>query len=226
MNESDGSPLAGDDEPHKYSTGSNLDGDDEQDEEPEETDEQAQDDSTDDADLIENVIQEFVTDSLWAGTLRPDDVHQNEAVEDNPEEWVETADYRDDMLYMEEETSTGEVIEFMRRCIENPVTVDGKVVWNFSTHEIDPEAIAALRRKEQDRFVIPYQVTGAWGFMFTLLPEEIRDAEILIYDPADEEYMAYRSLHRTTAEDRMEQIRYDLSRRMVAESGDVLGLID
>jgi len=137
-----------------------------------------------------------------------------------------TTAYRDDGLYMTEDTSVDEVIGFLRSCIENPIEVDGNIVWNFSTHEVNEEALEELSSKEQSRFVIPYQVTGAWGFMFNLLPEQIKDGETLVYDQTKGRYMAYRSLHRTTTDERINQVRQDLSRRMVDNSGEALGLID
>jgi hypothetical protein len=135
-------------------------------------------------------------------------------------------EYRDDGLYMKEGTTVDEVIAFLRSSIEDPEVVEDTVVWNFSTHEVDEEALAEVPEKEQDRFLIPYQVTGAWGFMFSLLPEEIRRAEVLVYDQESEQYKAYRSLYRTTTSERCKQIQSDLSRRMVKESGDELGLTE
>jgi len=225
MADDDDTPLAGDDEPYKYRVNKSED-----DSGKQKSSEQTYSGETDDEDndeFVNDAIQNFVTDSLWSATLNPETVDTTESSNKPvPEknQWVDTTDYRDDMLYMREDTSTAEVIEFMRRCIENPIEAYGKVVWNFSTHEIDEEAIEGLQYKNKERFVIPYQVTGAWGFMFSVLPQEIREAEILVYDPAEEKYMAYRSLYRTTADERIEQVRQDLSRRMVSESGETLGL--
>lgn len=132
--------------------------------------------------------------------------------------------YRQGALYMTESTTVDEVIDYLRDCIENPVMVGDTIIWNFSTHELDIGAVLTVDDKNQDRFVVPYQVTGAWAFMFTLLPEEIKNAETLVYKPDVGEYHAYRSLYRTTPQDRHDQIRNDLSRRMLNVSGRVLGL--
>ena len=134
--------------------------------------------------------------------------------------------YRTEALYMTEDTSVSDVLDFMRSCIENPIEVEDKIVWNFSTHEIDSEALEGVAEKREDKFIIPYQVTGAWGFMFTVLPEEVRNAEILVYDTGAGDYKAYRSLYRTTAQARIDQMKDDLSRRVVNESGKQLGLVE
>lgn len=195
-------PMADDDSPYKYSTGSSSNQEDEND----------ADEEQEGTSIVDDAIAEAEAD-------------EDDTMDENETENTYTP-YRDDALYMTEDTSVGDVIEFLRRSIEDPIEDGDLVIWNFSTHEMDREAIDALKRKEQDHFVIPYQVTGAWGFMFNLLPEEIKDAEILVYDPKKGHYMAYRSLYRTTADDRMDQIRQDLSRRMVAASGETLGLIE
>jgi hypothetical protein len=166
--------------------------------------------------LLSQSVKEFITDSLWQATLNPK-FHNSKKKDE---------DYREDMLYMTESTTSSEVVDFLRRCIENPVVIGDNIVWNFSTHKVKNEAIEEISSKEQGKFLIPYQVTGAWGFMFSLLPEEIRKAEILVYDPSDEEYKAYRSLYRTTANERVSQIQQDLSRRLVRESGEEIGLLE
>lgn len=132
--------------------------------------------------------------------------------------------YRKEALYMTEDTTVDEVVGYLRHCIENPIRDGENIIWNFSTHEVDYGAWD-IRDKDQTRFLMPYQVTGAWGFIFHLLPEEIRSAEILVYDPSEERYYAYRNLYRTTAHDRQDQLRQDLGRRLEAsEVADELGL--
>jgi hypothetical protein len=203
------STLADSDKPYKYRTGKQTTSEEDNDKEKMMSKSQKE--------LLSESVQDFITDSLWQATLKPD-VHTVK------EEKEEEEDYRSDMLYMTESTTSSEVVDFLTRCIENPVTIDDNIVWNFSTHTIKDEAIEEIGSKEQGKFIIPYQVTGAWGFMFSLLPQEIREAEILVYNSSDEEYKAYRSLYRTTPNERMSQIQQDLSRRLVRESGEDIGL--
>lgn len=131
--------------------------------------------------------------------------------------------YRKDALYVTEDTTVDEIADYLRTQVANPVVEGDNIIWNFSTHGIDWDALD-IEPKEQDRFMIPYQVTGTWGFMFQLLPEELKQAEILVYHTDDEAYYAYRNFYRTTPGERSDQIKSDLSRRLVSECGEVLDL--
>lgn len=121
--------------------------------------------------------------------------------------------YRPDALYMTEDTSVDEVVDYLQECLENPIFSGDSVVWNFSTHPIQKEQLN-VEGKQEDHFVIPYQVTGPWGFMFSLLPDVVRRAETLVYKPDSEEYHAYKSLYRETTGERRDQISQDLARRL------------
>lgn len=132
--------------------------------------------------------------------------------------------YREEALYVTEDTTVDQVVAYLRHCIENPVQQGDNIIWNFSTHEIDWSALD-IEDKNQNRFIIPYQVTGTWGFIYQLLPEDIKSAELLVYHANDETYYAYRNFYRTTGRDRQDQIRQDLGRRLEASSvSEELGL--
>jgi len=132
--------------------------------------------------------------------------------------------YREEALYVTEDTSVDQIVAYLRHCIENPVRQGENVIWNFSTHEIDWSALD-VRGKDQSRFIIPYQVTGTWGFIFQLLPEDIRAAELLVYHADDQKYYAYRNFYRTTGADRQDQIRQDLGRRLEStDAAEHLGI--
>lgn len=218
---------------YKYSTGRDSSADfdvqydrDQTDDTEEESEEPEEDNVSEEVQEVIDEIENDVDEEEESDEESAKEQQEESDDDSNEKDETHRTPYRDDALYMTEHTPTRDVIEFLRRCIADPVEDGDMVVWNFSTHEMDEEALDALKEKEQDHFVIPYQVTGAWGFMFSLLPQEIREAEILVYDPKEGHYMAYRSLYRTTADERMEQIRQDLSRRMVAASGETLGLIE
>jgi len=132
--------------------------------------------------------------------------------------------YREEALYVTEDTTVDQITAYLRHCIENPVRQGENVIWNFSTHEIDWPALD-VEGKDQSRFIIPYQVTGTWGFIYQLLPEDIRSAELLVYHADDQKYYAYRNFYRTTGSDRQDQIRQDLGRRLEASDvAEELGL--
>lgn len=132
--------------------------------------------------------------------------------------------YRDEALYVTEDTTVNEIVDYLRHCIENPARQGENIIWNFSTHEIDWPALD-VTDKDQTRFLVPYQVTGLWGFIYQLLPEEIKEAEVLVYNTDEGRYYAYRNFYRTTARNRQEQVRQDLGRRLEgSEAAEVLGL--
>jgi hypothetical protein len=124
--------------------------------------------------------------------------------------------YADDALLVDETTSLDEVQSFIRRRVANPHVVDGTVTWNFSSHNVDKGALerAVERKLERDKYVIPYQVTGTWSFMFTILPKQLREAEILIYKTSSGRYNAYRNFLRTAPEEVHNDFRSDLGRRV------------
>lgn len=105
---------------------------------------------------------------------------------------------RDDGIRITEETEASDLREFTKRRATEPIELDdGVVVWNFSTHEVDREALALVAPAlQQDRYIIPYQVPGAWGYIQTLLPEEIRRAELLVYSIRDSRYKAFPNFSR------------------------------
>lgn len=128
----------------------------------------------------------------------------------------EDNEYRNDALYVTEDTTIDEIVDFLRSSIENPIIIgeNGEnIVWNFSTHEVD-RSILDVEGKDCDRFIIPYQVTGTWGFMYQLLPEQLKSAELLVYRQDAGEYYAYRNFYRTTQNERQSGIRQDLARRL------------
>jgi len=124
--------------------------------------------------------------------------------------------YADDALLVDEDTSLDEVQEFIRGRVNNPHVVDGTVVWNFSSHNVDEEALekAVTRKLERDIYVIPYQVTGTWSYMFSILPEQLQRAEVLIYKTNTGRYNAYTNFLREAPEEVHEDFRSDLARRV------------
>lgn len=122
--------------------------------------------------------------------------------------------FADDALLIDNDTTTEDIKEFLKRRVEDPQQVGDAVVWNFNSHKIDREALKRdLRGKLRgDRYLIPYQVTGTWGFMFDLLPQDVKEAEILVYHPHDEEYYAYRNFYSDIPQEVRTEFRHQLSR--------------
>lgn len=125
-------------------------------------------------------------------------------------------DAADDGLYIDRDTTVEEIKEFLKYRAQNPIVIDGTVIWDFCGYERDEEALReAVRIKLQgDKYIIPFQVTGTWGYMFHLLPEHLKDAEILVYDPRQGIYKGYRNYARDLSREQEQSFRQDLARRV------------
>lgn len=132
------------------------------------------------------------------------------------------SEYRDDNLYWSDETTLNEVERYLERCIKNPVVTDqGCIVWNFSSYTVDREALD-LESKNHDKFLIPYQITGAWATMFCLLPDEVRNAERLVYEVDNEEYKAYKNVYRDCDRKMEKNIRSKLELDLEATKKEII----
>jgi hypothetical protein len=129
------------------------------------------------------------------------------------------SEFADDALFISENTTADEVKEFLRRRVENPHLFDNAVVYDFNSHEIDAQALedAVQGKLQGEKYLIPYQVTGTWGFMYHLLPNSIKEAEILVYHPQDEEYYAYQNFYPEIPPEVQEEFTHQLSRRAADE---------
>lgn len=113
-----------------------------------------------------------------------------------------SGEYREDTLRMTSDTELDEVLTFIKQRARNPYTVNGKIIWDFSNHKPDMEALefATENKLENDEYVIPFQVTGTWGFIIQLLPERLRNAEILVFKKQYGDYAAYENMYRLMEE--------------------------
>lgn len=122
--------------------------------------------------------------------------------------------YAEDELRVQNGTQPQEIREFVEERAKNPIVIGDTVVWNFNNHEVNYEVLE--RQVEDflyDEFVIPFQASGVWGFMVTLLPEEIREAEILAYDQSKGQYNPYPSFARHSEE----EVNNELRQRIAVE---------
>lgn len=100
--------------------------------------------------------------------------------------------YSEDALRVENGTQPEEIQEFVIRRAKNPYIIDDVIVWDFNNHMVN---INALEKQVGDllntEYVIPYQASGAWAYMVSMLPKRIREAEILTYNQSEGEYKPY-----------------------------------
>lgn len=126
---------------------------------------------------------------------------------------------KENSLYIDSETETDDIMEFVRERTENPIRIDDTVIFNFSSYEIQDKTLRrAVRTKlQKDKYIIPFQVTGTWGYLYYLLPDNLKEAEILVYHPDKEDYFAYRNFYDETSIEREEEFRRSLSKILEME---------
>lgn len=100
--------------------------------------------------------------------------------------------YADDALVVKNGTQPDEIRDFVRQRTLNPEQVAEMTVWNYNNHEVNTEVLRETADElARDEYVIPYQVSGVWAYMTTLLPKRVREAEILTYSQDEGDYRPY-----------------------------------
>ena len=98
-------------------------------------------------------------------------------------------------LYIEgDETEPTEVLDFVAERTAGPTIFrDGEVVvYNYHNRDLVVNALVEWAEEaEPGVYVIPYQVSGVWAFMQKVLPQAVRDADLLTYSRREEEYIDY-----------------------------------
>lgn len=121
---------------------------------------------------------------------------------------MDSGRYADDALNVQNGTQPEEVREFVKKRSTEPIKIQEKIVWNFNNHPVKEELLREQSRKfQQDRFVIPFQATGAWGYMVQLLPTEIKEAEILAFDRKNKRYNPYPNFLRYSSQEEEDATR-------------------
>lgn len=96
----------------------------------------------------------------------------------------------DSNLYIDDDTSSVDVIEYVNDRLTDPAIIGDAVVWNFHHKQIDAAALVNADL-EPAEYVIPYPVPGVWGFIVDILPERVSDAQLLTYAKSEGRYTVY-----------------------------------
>ena len=96
-------------------------------------------------------------------------------------------------LKINNNTSVDELVEYTRTQLQSPITMNGVTIYNLSTHKPDFNALnhAVQTKLTHDIYVIPIQVTTANIFIYSILPEQLQESEILLYRQKEHSYYAY-----------------------------------
>lgn len=111
------------------------------------------------------------------------------------------------------ETNVARLREYIQRRAENPILrSDRLTIWSFTSHEPDWHALEEkIPDLKADRYIIPYQVPGAWGYMQSLLPDTLREADLLVYSIAEHRYKAFTNFARIADEETDVEIRSEIA---------------
>lgn len=105
----------------------------------------------------------------------------------------------DSSLYVDDDTTATEVLNYTVERLCEPATVGDVVVFNFHSAELDARALVNANL-DPGVYVVPYQVTGVWGFIVDVLPDPVGTAPLLNYAPTEEEYRVYENLRSAEVE--------------------------
>lgn len=121
--------------------------------------------------------------------------------------------YAQDALVMRDSTTIDDFTEFVERRTLDPYVIKDTSIWNFSSYEVDEDALEKTveNKLDGDKYLIPFQVTGVWGYMTDIIPSDIcRSGDILVYLKDREEYVVYNNLLSELADEEMEIFKNDL----------------
>lgn len=107
-------------------------------------------------------------------------------------------EYADDAPHIRNDTSCTELVQYATERVSNPIMIGDTCIYHFASHKPDMEALeAAVRGKlKRNVYIVPLQVYSGWTFILPILPEPLRQAEILVYREDEEAYYAYKNFMR------------------------------
>lgn len=118
----------------------------------------------------------------------------------------------DSDLRVTDATTATDVRRFLDARLAEPAVVEGSVVWNFNSHDLDAHALLdATAELAAPIYVVPYQVPGTWGAMVQMLPSFVADAALLTYRSKQERYKPYDNLRQVGTGIQTEHTRQTLA---------------
>ena len=110
-------------------------------------------------------------------------------------------------------TTAEEIIDYTEYRLQSPINIDSVTIYNFSTHEADFDALnhAVQTKLKYDTYIIPIQITSASLFIHSILPEQLKEAEILLYRENEEVYYAYSNFDRQIPVESKEGIKQEFA---------------
>lgn len=121
-------------------------------------------------------------------------------------------DYHSD-LQIDSNTTTDELVEFVKKQSHNPFQYNGTTIYNFSTHKVDEQALknGIDNKFNRSLYQIPMQMLTGQVFVQSVLPQRIREAEILLYRTDENDYYAYKNFVRDAPSEFQEKIQQEIA---------------
>lgn len=116
-------------------------------------------------------------------------------------------------LSIDDGTTIDELVDYTKRQARSPYTHEDTTVYNFSTHAVDEEALehAIEEKLNRNLYQIPMQVLTAQAFIQSILPQRIREAEILLYRQNESDYYGYDNFIRNAPSEYQEKVQQDIA---------------
>lgn len=101
---------------------------------------------------------------------------------------------------MDDDTTAVEVAEFVLDRTRNPAVLRGGdvIVYNYNNQLLHASVLSEWALDaEPGIYHYPFQISGVWTFIESMLPNPIRDSDILAYRKRNDEYVAYENWRAT-----------------------------
>lgn len=110
-------------------------------------------------------------------------------------------------------TEVDELVDYTKEQAQNPFQYGGTTVYNFSTHEIDEDALknGIDEKFNRDLYRIPMQILTGQIFIQSILPQRLKEAEVLLYRPEEQDYYAYRNFVRDSPNEYQNKIQQEIA---------------
>jgi hypothetical protein len=116
-------------------------------------------------------------------------------------------------LQIDGNTTTDELVEFVKEQASNPYQYNGTTVYNFSTHKVDEDALeqGIDNKFNRNLYQVPMQMLTGQVFVQSVLPQRIREAEILLYRTDEQDYYAYKNFVRDAPSEFQQKIQQEIA---------------
>ena len=106
-------------------------------------------------------------------------------------------DYQNDALDIDDDTEVEEILNYVDQRLQNPIEIEDTTIYNFNTHKPDYSALekAVEMKLKKNLYKIPLQLSGVNPFIISILPQEIKEADNLLYRKNLYRYYAYESFY-------------------------------